>query len=300
MRRFLIAPLLFASACSNLQFKDAEIVTSEFDATQGATKVTARFEVYDSSGQPMNGLSVASFQAREDGVLIPSESLASASSELHAVDLIVLIDDSRSMYEDGSMAQVKTAVSSLVEGLQGHPHKLHVMSFANDVQILNSVEAISDESDAADGNKRWTSLYFALRTAVQAHPKGVFVLFTDGADNYSHNHGIHSIQELTTSIKAENLRVYAAAFGNIDGEFDRQGISGGSALARLTMNGRLHRATESDSLGSILDDIIANIRATYTFTYFSPNMSGEHKLVIDAKHDKKKGRSPDLKWQPQK
>ncbi|MHC5062594.1 MAG: vWA domain-containing protein [Planctomycetota bacterium] len=301
MRRPLVVlPLIFATACSSLEFKDAEIVSSEFDAAQGATKVTARFEVYDSDGQPMNGLSVASFRAREDGVLIPSESLASASSELHAVDLIVLIDDSRSMYEDGSIAQVKSAVNSLVEGLQGHPHQLHVMSFANEIQKLDSVAAISDEFDAGDTKKRWTALYFALQTAIEAHPKGVFVVFTNGADNYSHNHGINSLQELTSTIQEENIRLYAAAFGNIDAEYDRQGITGGSALAQLSMNGRMHRATEEDSLGPILNDIIGNIRATYTFTYYSPNMSGEHNLVINANHDKKKGRSPDLKWQSKK
>jgi hypothetical protein len=297
MRSFLLLPILLVSACSNLQFQDAEIISSEFDQTQAATKVTARFEVYDSSGQPMNGLSVASFQAREDGVLIPSESLASASSELHNVDLVVLVDDSRSMYEDGSITAVKTAVQTLVEGLQGHPHQLHLMSFANDVKPLSGVDGIADEFDATDSEKRWTALYFALRSAIESNPDGVFVIFTDGADNYSQNHGINSIQELTANIQENGIRVYAAAFGNIDSEYDREGISGGSALARLTMNGKLHRATEEDALGPILDDIIANIRATYTFTYFSPNRSGEHDLIINASHDKKKGRSPDMKWQ---
>ena len=69
------------------------------------------------------------------------------------------------------------------------------MSFANEVQKLDSVSAIPDEFNAANTQKRWTALYFALRTAIEAHPDAVFVIFTDGADNYSHNHGISSIQD---------------------------------------------------------------------------------------------------------
>ncbi len=308
MRAASLFLLFFASACTSLQFHNEELVSSEFVQQQQATKVTATFEVYASERRPLSSHDPLEFQAREDGVLMPSESQLESSCENHPVDLVILIDTSHSMYEAGLISLVKNMVRNLQKGLKAYPHKLEIRAFANDIGPVTSIENIPEKTDTSSGKNRWNCLYHALGQAMDKHPEGTFILFTDGADNYSQNHGIVSIRDIEKRIQENKLVVHATGFANVGKESDLEGISGRSALARLARNGRFIQANLESKNGKpakddevstqekILAAIVSKIRATYTVSYYSPHLSGQHKVSIEGKWKKKKGRSKDLLW----
>ena len=122
------------------------------------------------------------------------------------------------------------------------------------------------------------------------------VLFSDGADNYSQNHGLDGVEDLARVVEAAHIRVNAIAFGNVAEEYDRAGVPGMEALRRITAAGSLRDAHEPEALEDAFQAIADHMLATYTFDYYSPNLTGEHTLRMRVTEGDREGFSPEFRF----
>ncbi len=108
--------------------------------------------------------------------------------------MVLVLDTSLSMYQAGAIGSLKAEASDFVKDLSANGFDVQVIRFASKMNLSASVDAIPDEfTDAAD---RWTSLSAALNMAFTTSPNAVVVAFSDGADNYSQNHGVSGLDAL--------------------------------------------------------------------------------------------------------
>lgn len=283
--------LLFAlTSCSSMEFRELGVVAHEYDETSKATHVTVAFEVWDKD-LPVQDLDPADIQIFEDGVKATSESLASASPEIIRLPVTLLIDTSYSMYAADAVPAIKESAAKFVAALHEDGYVVHIMRFSSEAEVMESVDAIPDEMDPASGENRWTSLYRAIEIALEADPLSILVVFSDGADNYSQNRGIAGLLEVERMILEGNRQVHAIGFGDVRNEYDRMGVRGLTALRRLAVNGSFQFAEREDHFEEVFDFIARRMRSVYTLDYYSPNLSGNHVVVIQANAGRRSARS---------
>ncbi|MEM7164744.1 MAG: hypothetical protein AAF581_04730 [Planctomycetota bacterium] len=295
--------LVVATGCQQLHFRKSQLVSTTYDAQEQSTRVRMQFTVLDNEGIPVNNLTQNNFTIWEDGVLATSESVAVAAGDLATLGITILVDASKSMYDasltgEGSNAvvEVKNGVRRFVERLHGHgPYDFVFYRFAVDVGSLANIDGLPDTYTPSDGlSGRWTSLYHGVTEAIRNHPDNIIVLFSDGADNYSQNHGGVTLATVEELIDAHETVVYSIGSGNVAQEFDRAGVSGMDALERLSTNGSVRLATQDDTMSSLFANVENHITAVYTCDYYSPNLSGQHTLQIGVALDDRYGVSDDL------
>ncbi len=303
-RLAVLLPLLVSASCAGLRFKNLEAypVTGARAASFGATPIALRFEVLDANGHPLTHLSKRNFAVFEDGVRSTSEAVAEAIGDVTDIDVTLLLDDSRSMYEAKGTPGTANAVVALKNAAQGFMEEMrsntrarfrfHLFRFANTVEEIDSLDLIPDRY--VDRGQHFTSLYHAILEASRSYPRSILVLFSDGADNYSQNHGIKSLSRLSSEIESRRIAVHAIGFGNLDREFDRKGIPAKKALRAIARYGSLRYAADSARFREIFQDIGRRITAIYTLTYYSPNRSGRHSLVLRVDDGRRKGESRPL------
>ncbi len=271
-----------------LEFRNLRVVEVRADAKTRSTRVRVSFEVF-SAGKTISGLSEKNFWAFEDGIPATSESLTNAIAEDIRVPVILLLDTSLSMYEAGAVAELKQAASRFIERLEPEGYAVRIMKFDTDVKLVKSVNSISDSSEG-----RWTSLYAAIDQALRENEKAIIVVFSDGADNYSQNHGVASLEDVEQQIG--DRTVHAIGFGNLQNEYDRQGVSASEALRRLTRNGSIAVAAEATDFDRVFSDLSDRLRSVYLFDYFSPNLSGDHTLEIQVSYGGQTARTSPIKF----
>lgn len=313
-------PLLLG-ACQTLEFEDARLVDTAYDPGVRATRVVVRFQLIDSAGLPVSDLEPGSFTARENGVRAGEEAMPQLHRELHPLDVVLLLDRSSSVYQTGLISDIKSSARSLISGLSEHPCTVHLYAFARTVTPLESLTDLPDESNETE--EHWTSLYHAVSEALDRHPGGILVVLTDGADNYSHNLGAPTLEQLAERIREDKRIVHAIGFGNIETQQDRAGVSAPGALRTLARYGSYvpPAARLNDAAGSspepaegqpaeasaersdaptsgAIDDLVAQVArripATYTYEFYSPNLAGEHTLRIEAEWNGVRGTSPPI------
>lgn len=271
-----------------LEFRNLRVVEVRADAKTRSTRVRVSFEVF-SAGKTISGLSGKNFRAFEDDIPATSESLTSAIAEDIRVPVTLLLDTSLSMYEAGAVVELKQAASRFVERLEPEGYAVRIMKFDTDVKGLRSVNNISDSREG-----RWTSLYAAIDRAVRENEKAIIVVFSDGADNYSQNHGVASLKDVEQQLG--DRTVHAIGFGNLQGEHDRQGVPALDALKRLTRNGSVAVAAEATEFDSVFSDLSDRLRSVYLFDYFSPNLSGDHTLEIQVSYGGQTARTSPIEF----
>ena len=287
-----------------LRFREARVLGSTYDPELRATRVTARFVLTDRSGAPLPSLPASVFQALEDGVPATSESLTRASAGKSRLDVVLLLDCSKSMYDaPGSrpgttaVADTKAAAQRFVERVQGASPdlcKFYYYRFADDVQEVPTLDEIPDAYDPRGGVGRWTALYHSVLELLARHDRPTIVLFSDGADSYSQNHGVAGLQPVATVVDAARVPVHAIGFGAVATEHDRNGVPAREALAALTAHGSLRMAPGLEAIDGAFASIADHLLATYTFDYVSPNLSGRHRLAMRVQAGELQGQSPEL------
>jgi hypothetical protein len=265
-----------------------------------AAKVALRFEVIGPDGKPMTHLGRHSFAIYEDGVRSTSEALAYATGEAATIDVALLLDDSRSMYEapgtkgtPNAVVALKQAAAGFMQELESNPRarfRPQLYRFANSVEPIASLDEIPDHY--VERGEHFTSLYHAIAEAARRHPRGIIVVFSDGADNYSQNHGTVSLDMLLRQLRDTGTPVHAIGFGDLRREYDRHGIQGERALRRIAQSGSIRLASDPERFRGIFREIADRITAIYTLTYYSPNLSGRHSLVIKVDDGFHHGSSP--------
>ena len=271
-----------------LEFRNLRVVNVTADAKTQATRVRIGFEIFR-AGKTVSGLSKRNFQAFEDGVRATSESLTGATAEDIRVPVTLLLDTSLSMYEAGAVAELKQAALTFVERLESSGYAVKIMKFDTEIKVLDSINRIS-----ASGEGRWTSLYAAIDRAIRENENAIVVVFSDGADNYSQNHGVASLEKVKQQIG--DRVVHAIGFGNLQEEYDRQDVSALEALQQLSVNGSIELATEATEFGRVFSDLSDRLRSVYLFDYFSPNLSGDHTLEIQVSHGGQTARTSPIKF----
>lgn len=271
-----------------LEFRNLRVVEVAADAETQSTRVRVGFEVFR-AGKTVSGLSKGNFRAFEDGLPATSESLTKAIAEDIYVPVTLLLDTSLSMYEAGAIAGLKQAALKFVEMLERTGFAVRIMKFNTTVESLDSINSISDSSEG-----RWTSLYSAIDSAIRENEKAIVVVFSDGADNYSQNHGIASLEDVEQRI-GDHV-VHAIGFGNLQNENDRQGVPALDALRRLSINGSVELAAEAADFNRVFSDLFDRLRSVYLFDYFSPNLSGDHTLEIEVSYGGQTARTTPIKF----
>ncbi|PIE25334.1 MAG: hypothetical protein CSA62_01300 [Planctomycetota bacterium] len=296
---------LLGSGCMQhqVQFRNFEAASLAGQADPGvgeATKVALRFEVVDASGKPLTHLGRHSFAIYEDGVRSTSEALAYATGEAATIEVCLLLDDSRSMYDSPGTRGAANAVISLKEAARGFLTELetnararfrtHIYRFANSVEKIAGLDQIPDKY--IERGEHFTSLYHAIAKASRSHPGAILVVFSDGADNYSQNHGTVSLEALMSELSLRHTKVHAIGFGDLAHEYDRLGVRAESALRRIARYGSVRMAGDPKLFDGIFREIARRITSIYTLTYFSPNLEGRHSLVIKVEDGLHRGSSP--------
>lgn len=277
--------LALATACCSVKFSNVNLISVRHNSQENSSQITIRFELKDGE-IPLSGLPRDSFRAYEDGIPATSESFTNATDKRSNIEVVLLLDTSKSLYDapgefaKNAVIDLKRSAHKLIEDIGGKGYYFTIYHFSNSLKKVNRLSQISDNYQSKEGLGRWTALYSSLKKVIKAHPGAVFVLFSDGADNYSQNYKV-SLGDVTQAIEQESAAVHAIAFGNIDKEFDRTGVPGLEALEKLSSKGSLQYADSASDFDVVFYDILKRLKAIYTFDYFSPNLSGKHNLVIE-------------------
>ena len=308
-----VALALLAGCASSPRFFETRLVASEYDESSAATRVTVSFEVWDADGRPINDIATSDITVLEYGVRASSESETRLESQRHPIDVVLLLDRSASA-RTGETGGVRELAQALLAGLADQPVHTQLYSFANTVEKLDSLDQLTI-APAGDAKSRWTALYYAIRVVADEYrltseaasrrsregdapfsPSTVLVVCTDGADNYSHNHDLLTLADLEQQVLADRIVIHALGVGNVAEEVDRQGVDGAEALRRLAANGSFHDAAGDGAVTDVVGRIARQVRATYSCTFVSPSITGEHDLVLELARAGTVGRSAPVRF----
>ncbi len=273
--------LSLSSGCTSLEFRNLEVLEQGLDDETQSYRLQLRFELLDGDGLPVQDDDEPRFVVKEDGVPSTSESIRTVEQERVFRPVVLLLDTSLSM--QGDLPGLRDAASTFVDRLAAQGFQdVRVYRFA---RTLGEVEDVRDLEAAflATPAERWTALYDAVHQVLDRHPDSVLVVFSDGADNYSQNFEVGDLEQLTSRIEAGGHQVHAIGCGAVKAERDRNGVGGQRALRRIARNGTYRYVETVDGLDDVFEFIADRLQSIFTLEYFSPNLSGQHELVLKAK-----------------
>lgn len=288
----VIGVCLFAGACKSLEFQNVEVVDQGLEEATQSYRLDLQFELLDGDGLPVQQDDDPTFQVFEDGVPSTSESIRVLQQERIYRPVVLLLDTSESM--GAGLPKLLESAAEFIETL-GHRGfvNVEIYQFARTVNKAEDIASV-EASYLIRPDERWTSLYYAVREVVQWHPGSVFVVFSDGADNYSQNFGVTGLDEITDMIEVGGLQVHTIGCGSVRNEMDRNGVNGNHALREIARNGTYQYVETVDGLDSVFDYISGRLQNIYSLEYHSPNLSGVHELVIRAEKGRQGGESEPL------
>jgi hypothetical protein len=271
-------PLLIA--CGGPEIRNLRVLDSGYDEAEKATRVRLSFEVWDGDEQ-ITDLRSGSFAVYEDGQPSSNESLTDSQATTTKPPVVLVLDTSYSMYLAAGIDPLKRAAQSFVDQLSQKGFDVRLYAFAATARRIADPGAIPNEFAEGKGGERWTALYHAVNTAFSEEPAAVYVVFSDGADNYSHNYGIGSFEALHGRAVSESKVVHVVTFGNVKNEKDRNGLDAYQALQQLAERGSFHEAAGADAFRSVFADVASRIRKPYLLDYLSPSLAGTHGLELE-------------------
>lgn len=277
LHRLVSAVLLALSACAAPRFEGVEVVGERYDGDVGAYVVQVRFEVLKGD-LPVQGLTSLDFRMYEDDVRATTESIQELDLDELRLPVTLLLDTSYSIYRSGSIEALKRAARTFVGQLRDDGFEVDVLSFDSEVRELADIESIPSTWEGREQNARWTALYHAVQQALRRNERSILVVFSDGADNYSQNHGVESFDAILPDLLGR--QVHAVGFGAVRDEFDRSGNPASKVLRRLSQDGTYGFASDDDAIQDVFDFIARRLRNIYFVEYYSPNRRGEHGLVL--------------------
>ena len=247
--------------------------------------MTVTFEVWEGKKQIID-LSRSAFTVFEDGQEATSETLNQSLTEEHRTPVVLVLDTSFSMYQANAVPSLKTAASKFVEGLEKNGFQVSIYRFADQIEPVTDIARIPDQFDETQSGGRWTSLYAAVDQSLNSG-NAIVVVFSDGADNYSQNHGIPDLPAVFRKVQPSEFGdkgsprvIHVIGFGNVREECDRQGVPAMDALRRLSTNGSFAFAESPVALDAVFKDLSRRINNVYIYDYFSPNLSGSHNIDV--------------------
>jgi VWFA-related protein len=230
--------------------------------------------VTDSSGNPIGGLSAASFGLKEDNVS-QNITVAQASSGNSKLYVGLSIDNSGSL-GDQAYADEITASRTFVSLMVPNDY-LAIYSFTSVVTLVQdftSDKALLDSTLAAlpyDGGATavFDSIYMSLQNLANQTGRRAAIVMTDGEDNSS----THSQQDVITYAKSLGIPVYTIGFGGANAQ-----VLGD--IANQT-GGKFYASATSADLQRILTEIKNFINNQYIISYTTLKLdSNSHDLEV--------------------
>ncbi len=210
----LVLILALGLAARTVAQSGEALVTILAVKSQAFPGVTVSVVVADESG-PRDGLTAADFRLSEDGVAIPSASVAVERDASQGWRLILALDVS--MNPD-SLAEVKEAAKSFVDTLEPRD-KMAIIAFHDEVEVVlgeltNNQEVLKAAIDGLAAGGNHTTLneaIFEAVTRVGALPSGrkAVLVLTNSANNI----GTRSPDEVIAKARAVHTPIYAIGFG---------------------------------------------------------------------------------------
>ncbi|MEW6756902.1 MAG: VWA domain-containing protein [Acidobacteriota bacterium] len=236
--------------------------------------VQAVVSVFDSQGQPVQGLTASSFCVNEDGAP-QAFTVTGAGQSGSTLYVGVTIDNSGSL--GSTQFQLEKDAAKTFVGLLGASDQVAVWGFDSQVDFVIDFTADKQALYAAvDGyaysggstaffDATWDAL---VGTAARSGRKAVLAM-TDGEDNSSS----HSENELIAYAQQARIPIYTIGFGSPDDVVMQR-------IADQT-GGRYYRGTDAGALQQILTDIGNLINNQYVISYDTLYTDGSvHDLEI--------------------
>lgn len=226
-------------------------------------KVT--FEALDSDGVPIAGLDRSDFAVSENGQPRTVISGYSMTGSSQALDVMLVLDTSVTMKNDGKLGQVQAAAEAFVDQMRP-VDQVGLIQF--DTQLTQASPFSGDKAMlkrkitglTAQGNTRiYDALVLALnQTAPETGSKAV-VLMTDGQDTES----AASLDQVLGLIHYTGIRVYTIGIGS---DVD-QGVLREIAQAS---GGHFYTAPTAADIGNAFRLMSSQLRSRYQVIYSSP------------------------------
>ncbi len=271
-------------------------------------------------GRPVNGLTEADFEIRDNGVL---QAIELVQVETAPVDAILVLDNSMSV-AGPKLEELQAAVRSFIAGL-GDADRVALVTFSGSVRLWQSLTTdrsllrdALDEIVARGLTSLKDGLYGGLSLAGPVVDRPIVVLFSDGLDNASRI----SESELLEVVRESNAVVYVVCSSQSASESKDSSQPQGSTYlggsnylpreeqrsfwhGRFSVRARLDRdkflkRVADDSGGRFLeiDDVssmekefgrvVEDIRSRYLLTYYPTGVAEEgwHELDIKLRNRK--------------
>jgi VWFA-related protein len=232
-------------------------------------QVTLHVRAYDAGDRFVDGLTAGDFAVTEDGHRADITGFIGPGEQPVAV--VLVMDCSGSMEEDGKLEGAKAAARSFVSNLQDGRDQAGLIPFASVVETAFPLQLIDASSRATlevlidglrplDRTAYYDAVYQAVLELKGASGRRVVVALTDGLDNES----VHPLEETTQHAQREGVQLHTISLG---GEADESGLE---RMARDT-GGEFHRAPTASELVELYEGIAQGLQEEYALTYTSPN-----------------------------
>lgn len=214
----LILTALLLSVCALLLGSRAQAQGDGLTVTvvdvndDGFPQVTIRFAVQHLDGLPATGLTAEDLQVTEDQTTIPTSSIVLDGDTTQPVGLVLAIDVS---VQETTFPQMKAAAKAFLDAL-GEDDQVAVLTFADDVDIIQEFGSREDASKAIDGlaiSGSYTVLNQATLQAVEKASEATLVrkavvVITDSPSNLG-----SAIGDTVTQIEQTGVVVHLIGFG---------------------------------------------------------------------------------------
>jgi tight adherence protein C len=243
---------------------DAQFTITKVRAT-AFPSITARFTVSSARGAPIPVLRSDDFAVEEGGHPIASVSSYSLFESPTPLAIVIALDVSGSMNDEGKLDGAKRASKTFIAQLRS-VDRVEVLSFNDAVQTVvpftNDKKAVAKGIDAlvAKGD---TALYDATDHAVsdvlRANGTRVVIVLTDGEDTASKA----KLAGALDLAKQTEVPIYTIGLGSDASD---------TVLTRISdeTSGRYFKAPRADDLAGIFKLLAQDVANQYELTYFSP------------------------------
>lgn len=230
-------------------------------------KITLDFEVKRADGSAILDAKQEEFAVQEYGEPVTIESFQSPiSREFRPTTVVLVLDRSGSMSQEGRMRSLKRAVAAFLEQ-QPAGSRVAVIAFGSEVGLIcpftedpERVQSAVDELQPFGATRFYDAVIAALEMIGAEDGRRAVVAMTDGADTSS----IQPLDEAILTARRAGLPVHTVGVGT------EELIESGDlrSLAEET-RGRYFPARDADQLRSIFEEIARSLKQSYTLTYQS-------------------------------
>jgi Ca-activated chloride channel family protein len=241
--------------------------------------VSVSLNVVDEHGAPVPGLKATDFELAEDNK--PQTIAVFDTESVTPLEIVVAIDASESMYDDGRLA--RDAAKNFAQSLVRQQDRIDLMDFSDDVaEVVPFTNNVHEFESGLGRIQRGeaTALYDAIYLASQRladtpsanGQRRVVVLVTDGENTTRHGSYPAALEQAQRS----GAMVYSLIIVPVEADAGRD-TGGEHALIQLSKDtgGRYYYVADKHDLGPAFAHVSDDLRTQYTVGYYAPQKGGD-------------------------